>query len=425
MQLNNSAIPHASKSMMTGGHRLPVKACLLLLSIMLLAAGCSTRAFIPPSESATAFTERAITQSQGAVTVSAAVPSAEEVKALLGVDLYRNDIQPVWLRAENNSDKQVRVALWSLDPEYFSPMEVAWNYRRQFGSEGRRDLERWLYENQMPRRIAPGKSLSGFVFTHRADGTKGFNVDLYGADRSYNFTFFVPLPGFRPDFMDVSFKTLYQPDAIRDVDLDGLGDLMESFDCCSTDASGELQGDPINIVLVGTPLAVRRALLRGAWQETRKDDPETAVARTNYFDGRPPDGVFLKSRPDGDERKQLRLWMAPIRVDGQPLWLGQISYNMSGVSWLFARDQYKIDPDIDDARMFLVQNFWYSQSLSGRGFVAGVPAASIDSPVANFEGHEYFTDGLRSVLVLSESPIGLDETELFDWGLEEKFGVGQ
>ncbi len=425
MRHDNPAIGYSDQAVTTGRSRSAGSCRLVLFAVLLLAAGCSTRAFIPPSESATAFTQRAVTQSQGAVTVSAAVPSAEEVRALLGVDLYKNDIQPVWLRAENNGDKQVRIALWSLDPEYFSPMEVAWNYRRHFGSEGRRDLERWLYENQMPRRIAPGKSLSGFVFTHRSDGTKGFNVDLYGTDRSYNFTFFVPLPGFRPDYMDVDFRSLYQPDEIRDVDLSGIASLMESFDCCSSDQSGELQGDPFNVVLVGSPLAVRRTLLRAAWQETRQDDPETAVARTNYFAGRPPDGVFLKARPDGDERKQLRLWMAPIRVDGHPLWLGQISYNMSGVSWLFARDQYKIDPDIDDARMFLVQNFWYSQSLSAHGFVGGIPAASIDAPIENFEGHEYFTDGLRSVLVLSETPIALDETKLIDLLPGPDSGVAQ
>jgi hypothetical protein len=401
------------------------RACLVLLSVMLFLAGCSSRSFVPPVESATAFMQRAITQTEGAVTVSASVPGPEEVKAMLGIDLYRNDIQPVWLSAENNGDEQVRIALWSLDPDYFSAMEVAWNYRNHFSGEGRRDLERWLYENQLPRRIAPGKSVSGFVFTHRGEGTKGFNVDLYGSDRSYNFTFFVPLPGFRPDYMDVGFRSLYPPDAVRDVDLAGMIDLMNSFDCCSTDASGELQGDPFNVVMLGSALAVRRTLLRGAWQETQKEDPETAVARTNYFEGRPPDGVFLKARPDGNERKQLRLWMAPIRVDGLPLWLGQVSYNMSGVSWLFARDEYKIDPDIDDARMFLVQNVWYNQSLSGHGFVGGVPAASIDAPNKNFEGHEYFTDGLRSVLLLSETPVGLDEAELFEWVPDATTGVKQ
>ena len=394
----------------------------LLLSMLLFTSGCVRIPFIAPDDSSTTFTQRAIAQTVDSVTLNASVPSAAEVEAMLGLDLYADGIQPVWLHVENKGDQQVRVALWSLDPEYFSPMEVAWKYRNRFAREGRRAMERWFYENQMPRRVEPRESASGYVFTHRSEGTKGFNVDVHETKRSYNFTFFVPLPGFRPDYMDVKFSTLYQSDGIRDIKLDGLASLMQSFTCCSTDESGKLQGDPLNVVLLGSALAVRRALLRGAWQETRKDDAETANARTNYFDGRPPDGVFHKSRPDGNELKELRLWMAPIRVDGLPLWLGQVSYNMSGVSWLFARDEYKIDPDLDDARMFLMQNFWYSQSLLGRGFVPGVAPAKIDAPGKNFEGYEYFTDGLRSVMLLSESPVGLDETRLIVWPQFRTFG---
>ena len=53
------------------------------------------------------------------------------------VAIYAQGIQPVWLQAENRGEERVRVALWSVDEAYFSPMEVAWKNRKGFSKEGR------------------------------------------------------------------------------------------------------------------------------------------------------------------------------------------------------------------------------------------------------------------------------------------------
>lgn len=336
------------------------------------------------------------------------------MRALTGLDIYSQGIQPVWLQVKNSGQKLVRVALWSIDDEYYSPLEVAWKNRGGYSNSGRVEMEHWFLENQMPRFIPPGESRSGFVFTHLKRGTKGFNVDVYASNKSYNFTFFVPVPGFKADYTAIELDSLYSEDEMQVFDLDGFRLALEAHPCCSTDEAGS-EGDPFNVILVGTGLAVRRALLRGDWEETEYNSPDTVLAREHRYKGRQPDGIFRKARPDGSESKELRLWSAPMRVIDEAVWMGQVSYDMGGGSLLKVLSKYQIDPDIDDARMFIMQNIWYSQSVTKLGLVGGVPVASIDAPRENFRHSEYFTNGQRVVLFVSETPVALDEAVFLFW----------
>jgi hypothetical protein len=386
-----------------------------LIIVLLVSGGCATRPFEAREIDKTSFIDRVVTQEQGGVRVSAAVPTAEEVIAFTGLDLYDQDIQPVWLEIKNDEPHPVRVALFSIDDEYYSPMEVAWYYRKGYSREGKAAMERWLYENGLPRGVPAGETRSGLVFTHLVEGTKGFNVDIYASNESFNFTFFVPMPGFRPDYMDVRFADLYEPDDLLVVDIAGLRDLLSDYGCCSTDAAGSGLGDPLNVAIVATPIALRRALLRSQWQETQSGSDEGTLARQHYFDGRIPDGTFHKARPDGSERKELRIWLSPIRLGEIPVWLAQASYDISAKNRSRSFKNYQIDPDVDDARIFLLQSFWYGQSLERFGLSGGVPAATIDAPKQNFVGSSWFTDGKRIVMFVAEEPVAMDETEILVW----------
>ena len=385
----------------------------LAIAILLASCGgCATQAFVPNPVEQSPFMQRGISQSQDGIVVTAAVPSAAEVDALIGIDLYEDGIQPIWLKVENKGDSGIRVAHTSIDKEYYPPLEVSWQYRKSFSKQDRDALDLWFYDNQMPRRIAAGETRSGFVFTHVRQGTKNFNIDIFSSQDSSHFTFFVPLPGFHPDYLNVDFHNLYDADEITETDLIGLREFLSKAPCCTTDESGDALGDPLNVAIVGTPQAVRRSLLRGEWLETEIGSPAAQLARTHYFRGRAPDGTFHKSRPNGRERKELRLWLAPILVDGLTVWLGHVSYEMSGKLNMGDFTDYRIDPDIDAARMFLLQNFWYSQSLRAVAMTSDVLPAEIDEPKTNFHGTEYFTDGLRVILIVSERPVAMDETEL-------------
>lgn len=387
----------------------------ILITSLLLLGACASAPFVAAPVERAPFMARAVEQSDQTVRVLAAVPDAAETKDLIGLDLYARGIQPVWLQVSNLGNSRVRTAPHSVDPDYFSPMEVAWKFRSQLSKQGRADMERWFFENQLPRRIPAGATRSGFVFTHLDRGSKGFNFDVYTSEGSFNFTFFIHMPDFRADYMEVDFDHLYGEDEQQIVNMQGLRAVLEALPRFSSDESGNGIGDPVNVVIVGSRIAVRRALLRGRWQETEIDDPQTAVSRTHRLYGRRPDGIFQKTRPDGSERKQLRLWASPILFGDVPVWVGQISYELGGATRARASTNFRIDPDIDDARMYLLQNFWYGQSLSAMGFVKGVSAIPIDAPAQDFTGAEYFTDGLRVVLFVSEDPVAMDEVDVLAW----------
>jgi hypothetical protein len=297
-------------------------------------------------------------------------------------------------------------------------MEVAWMNRRKFSRDGRARMERWFYETAMQRRIPAGEERSGFVYTNRTSGTKGFNLDVFTGETAQNFTFFVPIPGFAPDYLLVDFDTLYAPGELVRVpagDTAAIRRAVESLPCCSSDPQGSRSGDPLNVVLVGSDVAVQRMLLRANWQETDAEAARTSTAYRHRYRGRPPDAILTKSRPDGSERTELRLWLSPYRYDEDWVWLGQVSQDLSETT--VDPDDYVSDPDIDRARDYLLQNVWYSQSLQRVGFTDGVPESTAEAPQETFSGSAFFTDGLRVVMFLSETPVALGDAEIQPWRL--------
>jgi len=405
----------AHKTIKIIGYRHQVRLSALTI-VMLFLSACATQAFVAAPIDTTGFLQRGITHDEQSVRITAAVPDAEETIGVFGADLYAENIQPVWLEVENRRNSHIRVIHSSIDADYYSPLEVSWLYRKRFKKSSRNTYDSWFVENALPRYVAAGETRSGFVFTHATKGTKGFNLDIYGDMQATNFTFFVPRPGFRPDYMDVDFEGLYDSDEVYEGSLSELQSKLQSITCCTVDETGELPGSPLNAVIVGTPEAVRRALLRGGWQESEANSQDNALARLYFYEGRPPDGTFHKARPGGREHKELRLWLAPMLIDGETVWLGQVSSIMNDTTSTRDVTEYHVDPDIDDARMFLLQNFWYNQSLRGFAVVDGVPAATIDAPNEDFRGSEYFTDGLRVVLMVSEDPVAMHETQIQFWG---------
>jgi len=403
--------------------------------VFLLAAGCASQPYTGTEVGSASFLDRKVTLTEGELRVDAAAPDAGETLALTGLDLYEQGIQPVWIRVENRGEVPARVVTWSVDRTYFSPIEVAYMNRKPYSDEGYASLERWFHENALPRSIPAGESREGLVFTHLKPGTKGFNLVVLTAGETNNFTFFLPMPGFVPDFMTVDFETLYAPAEIRDVDRPGLKSILENeLSCCVTDATGELTGGPLNVALVGTGRAVRRAMLRGDWLETSAAEDVAVKARTQHFRGRKPDAIFSQQRGDGNERIQLHLWLAPWRVDGEPVWVGQVYYFTAEKSVLgfvdsdvfrdsellsyFAAES--VQADVDSAQRFLFQNLWYNGSLRLSGFTQGVGAATVENPASGFGGVAWFTRGLRLVAFLSEEPVALDEAQfVFDRGNPE------
>ena len=279
-------------------------------------------------------------------------------------------------------------------------------------------MQRWFYDNHLERRIPAGETRSGLVYTNLRPGSKGFNVDIFTIESSLNFTFFVPIPGFTADYKLVDFEKIYGDSEIRELAVGELQTMLEELPCCSSDASGEQSGDPFSVILVGSPKAVRRSLLRANWDETAADDPSTSDARLQHYQGRPPDAVFVLDREDSDERLELRLWLAPWTGEDKNVWIGQASFSNSKVSLFnmdsnffaqFAREN--VAADVDSASSIVLQRFWYNQSLVKMGFVQHQVASTPQSPRRSFTGAEYFSAGNLIVMLLSEKPISMNKTK--------------
>jgi len=404
-----------------------------LMGMFLFWVGCAS-SFQPQPVERVVSKERAQTQSEDNVTVTAAVLSAEECLAKFGVNLYSRNVQPIWLEIKNDDEKPVFFLPIGVDPDYFTPLESSLLSRGAIQKSDHGQMNLYYYENRMRNYISPGETRSGFVFTILDEGTKTFNVEIVGEDQHLRtFTFFIAVPGIRVDHMTVDWDNLYAADAIVDHDESGLQKALEDLPCCTTNKKGTEQGDPLNLVVIGEHDDVYYAFIRAGWDETEtiyraslfktvrsflfggryRYSPVSAL----YVFDRPQDVAFQRARTSIHERNHLRLWQTPLRIEGKPVWIGQISRDI-GVRFTWKTiTTHKIDPDVDETRNFIIQDLWYNQGLERFGYVKGVGAATYSEPRGNLTGDPYFTDGYRVVLWLSSQPVAFSDVGWIDWEL--------
>jgi hypothetical protein len=394
----------------------------------IIIAGCAST-FQPRALEEINFRQRAQTQAEGNFRVTAAVLSARETEAVFGFALYKNGIQPVWLEIENKGDEPTWFLPYSVDPDYFPPLEVTYPYHRTFDSQYNDQIDRYFLDHAMGLYLAPRAVRSGFVFSNLNLGTKSFNVDLVGDDNlAHTFTFFIPVPGMRSDHQDVDFDNLYSADEIVSHQAAEFRKALEDLPCCVTNEDGTKPGAPINLVFITHGDDLLRVLIRAGWNETAttsiasssqkdliSDIPQSfryqSVAPLFYY-GRPQDASFREPRAGEFERNKMRLWLSPMKFEGQEVWLGQVSRDYGKPS--SGRAGQKLD--LDEVRAFLLQNLWYAQGIKQYGFVKGRGAVSgIDNPRTTFRGTTYITDGYRVVIWLSGVPIPLPEVAVIDW----------
>jgi hypothetical protein len=273
-----------------------------------------------------------------------------------------------------------------------------------------------LFYTAMPRYIDAGDTISGFVYTHVRPGTKDFNVDVYRQGISHSFTFFITVPGFVPDHAEVDFPNLYPANELENLDEQRFRKVLADLGCCSTDATGVRQGSPLNVVLVGEGREIRYALLRAKWRETATNELTSRTGAADYFyRGRRQDALLrFEGSGDDDGYYELRLWLSPYRLDGTQVWLGQLRHFIEH-RWIKTRS----DPDIDNARAFMSQNLWYGQTLLKYALVSSGHAVSQEARQSDFQGSEYFTNGLRHVFWLAGEPVSLLETVNAGWDEED------
>ncbi len=418
---------------------------LVAMTLMSLIIGCATAkvssSFSPRSINEVRFRDRSQSKYDDEVRVTVAVPSAEENKALFSANLAMKEIQPIWVKVENHSDRTYYLISAATDPNYFSPNETSFAVHGGLSRSDQKEMENYFRSMNFRSPILPDTAVSGFIFTNLDEGEKVVQIDLIASQQVKLFTFFVQIPGIRVDYQMVDFDSLYKTEEIVNLDQAELRTALEDLPCCTTNEAGSDFGDPLNMVIIGDFLDVAATFSRRGWLPA-EETYSTAVWKTIksflfgkryryspvsslYAYGRHQDLARQKPRHSIHERNHLRLWYSPMRFAGKPVFVGQISRDI-GVrfttkSW--PPVTHKIDPDIDEARHALIEDLLFSQTLAKVGFVKGVGRATPSRPRENLTGDPYFTDGLRAVLILDQGPISMNQIVELDWEHPRTFQI--
>jgi hypothetical protein len=412
-----------------------------------------TVAYTPRPEERS-FLDRAVTETKDGLTVETAALSAHESHQVFGVRMAHRGIQPLWIRVVNGADHPHRLDLLSVDPAYYTPLEAA--YVNHF-AVGKRFLSfgllAWLYlplvplvpfkligarranrrMNQLfksqgypPGPIQAGAEKSGFVFVRVDEGVKDVDLKIVAQEKSVDFSFSLEVPGLT---LAADDDNRASGGSLQELDEAALRALLEGQPPCTSNQLGTRHGDPLNLVVVGDRATILQSF--GAhWDEVESITFATSLKTFKaflldseyryspvsplYLDGRRQELALQKARASINERIHLRLWRTRTSFEGLPVWIGQCSRDIGVRTTLktWNLTTHKIDPDVDEARDYVIDDLVAAGRVSRVGYVTGVGAAPQSKPRRNLTGDPFFTDGLRAVVVLSKIRVA---AKYFNW----------
>ena len=359
--------------------------------------------------------ERALREEKNGIQVSTSVLGDEEARQIFGIDLARKRMQAVWIDIENNTDRPLLLLPTAIDPEYFAPLEVSFAYHKAFAADANAALDAHILNLNFPIRspVLPGSRASGYIITNWTKGMKVVDVDLLGDDFSENFTFFVPNPDSAQgkDIID-RVERMFSASELQNVQSEAdLGQALEQLPCCVTDENGGHSAEPLNVVIIGALDDWTTAFLRSGYQY-QVLNPRYAFGRAQDLSGHKLSRGYIKA-----QAHSLRFWQTPIRFNGKPVWVGQISARLGGrfVDKAPLGVTLPLNPHIDEARDDLIQDLAYSQALIKIGFIKGSRRPQQAQKAGSSKDTQYTTDGLRAVLVFGDRPSSLEEIDFFHW----------
>jgi hypothetical protein len=349
---------------------------------------------------------RAVSAEQRDVRVSAAVLGTVDVRRMLGADLDKIHVQPVWIELQNGTSQPLWLLRSGVDPDYYSPLEVAWSLHTVFGGDANARIDDHFDKLALKSPINPGTARAGILFTNPERRTKLLNLDLFGRRTLIPFTLFVPVPN---EAASALFQ--YPQTQVTDyVDLADVRAALERFPCCATDADGMEQGDPLNAAFVGEFADIGAAVVR---RDYRRDARANDMLQQVF--GRAPDAVLRKEAQAGSPSTTLRAWLAPIRFEGRSIYLVQVGRPAGGRFASLDATAPVLHADVDESRNLLILDMMYSGGVEKLGFVTGGGEASETQPRSTFYGVRYHTDGLRAVLFFAKRPLSLADVQFLNW----------
>jgi hypothetical protein len=376
------------------------------------------------------------TLQQDGVTVHLAIPTEEQAAKFFGVPLAAAGIQPIWLRIENASDHDYWLLPISIDPDYYSADEVALVTLKKVPKDQRLAHADLFRKHALPFFSKAGSTNEGYVYASYVRGGRFVDIRMTGSQQGIRMRFAVLLPTEGFDYERSSLKVLYDKvGASPDLDLAGLRARLRGLPCCTSTPDNVGEGDPLNVVVVGTGEDVISALAASGWSFTEAITADsvrrmvgaaiaeksflTAPVSSLYAFGRKQDLALQRGRNTISQRNHMRLWLAPFRCEGRPVWIGQVSRDI-GVKTTTRSPTlttHVIDPVVDESREYLLHSLLHHDAVSRFAFVLGVGEATHDSPRYNLTDDPYITDGTRLVVWISSEPVDPNEARNLGWNL--------
>ncbi|MBN9432458.1 MAG: LssY C-terminal domain-containing protein [Bosea sp.] len=401
---------------------------ILLIAAVLIApcvAGAASfdRALLGAPQSAT----------QADVTVSVAVPGAKEVEGIFGLPMIEKGIQPVHIEIANKGTAPLWYMPITTDETYFSPAEVAYRFHDRLDPDRSVENAKRVEDMAIRMSVAPGETVSGFVFTHLETGLKFVTVGMLKAGNEVDFRFIVPVAGPAYAAPPLDKDNLPGTEKAEVVDLPTLRARIEALPCCTTDASGSRNGDPLNLVVIGPGIDTLFPFVDRGWHLTEPLDIHSAIDTAKsflvgtqyetspvsplYLFGRQQDIALQKARGSINERNHMRFWLTPMTYQGMKVWVGQISRDigveLTDKSWYLTT--HKIGPEVDFDRDYVLQDMLKAGAVEHFGYAKGVGVSTIADPRVNLTNDPYVTDGLRLVLMLTDDGGLVTGADSLEW----------
>ena len=371
---------------------------------------------------------------QDGVTANVRIATDDEATRIFGVSLAEHGIQGIWMRLENASDHDYWLLPIAIDPDYFSADEAALVSARRLSRERRAALTETFRAKALPFYLKAGAVNEGFVYASHMRGGRFVDIRLSGNRRAVRMRFAVLLPTQGFDYELSGLRELYARVAqLPDLPLEAARQRTRELPCCTTNADGTGQGDPLNVVFIGSGRDVVSALTASGWYFTEAITVEsikkligaaiaqepfsTAPVSPLYMFEREHDIALQRGRSTISQRNHMRLWLAPFRCEGLPVWVGQVSRDI-GVK-LTHRSRtlttHVIDPVVDESREYLLHSLLHHEAVRWFAFARGAGKADKDRPRHNLTGDPYFTDGMRLVIMVSREPVAPQEAQNLAW----------
>lgn len=377
--------------------------------------------------------------------------SAEPLRLQL-VSMDPNYYSPLEAAARNHYSISRRLSAFGLLAWVFAPLLVLIPLKliTAWLANGRMD-EFFRSQAFRLRPIPPGGEASGFVFTPMDAGTKVVHVcmhqtgmtsesvvqNLQAAEAAVDghsakstlgpaldepaaieFTFSIPVPGIAADYLHRDFETLCPASSLVDCEVLDLARHLAALPATTTNQHGTRAGDPVNLAVIGD-FATLISAFAARWDESETITLATCWKTVRafllgsqyryspvsplYLFQRSQDVALQRIRGSINERLHLRLWLTPFRFRGQPVWIGQVSRDI-GVRFTtkaWNLTTHRIDPDVDEARDYVVEDLLGAERIEAAGYVDGVGDCDLAAGRRNLTGDPYLTDGKRAVILLS------------------------